>query len=110
MDGPAIAGPSNPPARTSGRLIPGWPQFAWGQRERGGVLMGSFVVALAAGVLAWGTWLSWCFFAFGFLAHVTSTTDAIRQGSFPVYSPRKAAVPMIAGSLALCPLLPADPP
>jgi hypothetical protein len=86
-------------------LIPGWPQYSWGQRERAGVLLGSFVVALAAGVLAWGTWLSWCFFAFGFLAHVTSTTDAIRQGSFPVY-PRRAAVPMIAGSLAVILYLP----
>jgi hypothetical protein len=87
-------------------LIPGWPQFNWGQGERGWVLLGSFAVALAAGVLSWGTWLSWCFFAFGFLAHVTSTTDAIRQGSFPVYS-RRTAVPMIAGSLAILLYLPA---
>ncbi len=87
-------------------LIPGWPQLAWGQGERGGVLLGSFVVALAAGILAWGTWLSWGFFAFAFLAHVSSTTDAIRQGSFPVYS-RRSTVPMIAGALAALLYLPA---
>ena len=86
-------------------LIPGWPQFSWGQRERGCVLLGSFVVALAAGILAWGTWLSWCFFAFGFLAHISTTTDAIRQGSFPVF-PRRTAVPMIAGSLGVLLYLP----
>ncbi len=87
-------------------LIPGWPQFFWGQGERGWVLLGSFIVAAGAGVLAWGTWLSWCFFAFAFLAHVSSTTDAFRQGSFPVYS-RRTAVPMIAASLAILLYLPA---
>lgn len=87
-------------------LIPGWPQFSWGQRERGCVLLVSFVVALSAGILAWGTWLSWCFFTFAFLAHVTSTTDAIRQGSFPSYSPR-AIVPLISVTLGLFLYLPA---
>jgi hypothetical protein len=86
-------------------LVPGWPQFSWGQGERGWVLLGSFVVAAGAAVLAWGTWLSWCFFAFGFLVHVSSTTDAIRQASFPVYA-RRTAVPMIAGSLAVLVYLP----
>jgi hypothetical protein len=81
-------------------LVPGWPQLAWGQGERGRVLLGSFLVAAGVGILAWGTWLSWSFFAFAFLAHVTSTADALRQGSFPVYS-RRAAVPMIAGALAV---------
>jgi hypothetical protein len=87
-------------------LIPGWPQFFWDQRERGWVLFGSFVVAVGAGILTWGTGLSWCFFGFAFLAHVSSTTDAIRQSSFPVF-PRRAAVPMIAGSLAVLLYLPA---
>ncbi len=80
-------------------LVPGWPQLAWGQSERGWVLLGSFLVAAGVGILAWGTWLSWPFLAFAFLAHVTSTADAIRQGSFPVY-PRRTAVPMIGGALA----------
>lgn len=86
-------------------LVPGWPQFSWGQGQRGWVLLGSFVVAAVAAVLAWGTWLSWCFFAFGFLVHVSSTTDAIRQASFPVYA-RRTAVPMIAGALAVLIYLP----
>jgi hypothetical protein len=87
-------------------LIPGWPQLVWGQGERGRVLLGSFLAAAGAGALAWGTWLSWPFFAFAFLAHVTSTTDAVRQGSFPVYS-RRMAVPMIAGAMAMLVYLPA---
>jgi hypothetical protein len=86
-------------------LVPGWPQFSWGQRERGWVLLGSFVVALSAAILAWGTWLACGFLAFGFLVHVSSTTDAIRQASFPVYA-RRAAVPMIAGALAVVIYLP----
>lgn len=86
-------------------LVPGWPQFSWGQGERGWVLLGSFAVALAAGVLAWGTWLSGCFFTFGYIAHVSSATDALRQGSFPVYS-RRTAWPLIAGSLGLLLYLP----
>ena len=86
-------------------LVPGWPQFSWGQAQRGWVLLGSFLVAAGAAVLAWGTWLSWCFFAFGFLVHVSSTTDAIRQASFPVYA-RRTAVPMIGGSLAFLIYLP----
>ena len=80
-------------------LVPGWPQFSWGQGQRGWVLMGSFLLAAGAAVLAWGTCLSWCFFAFGFLVHVSSTTDAIRQASFPVYA-RRTAVSMIAVALA----------
>jgi hypothetical protein len=87
-------------------LVPGWPQFAWGQHERGWVLLGSFVFAMAAGFLAWGTWIGWIFFGFSFLSHVTSTTDAIRQGSFPVY-PRRTAVMMISGALAVFLYLPA---
>ena len=68
-------------------LVPGWPQFSWGQAQRGWVLLGSFVVAAGAAVLAWGTWLSWGFFAFGFLVHVSSTTDAIRQALVPGLRP-----------------------
>ncbi len=87
-------------------LVPGWPQFAWGQRERGWVLLGSFAFAVAAGILTWGTWVGWSFFAFAFLSHVTSTTDAIRQGSFPVY-PRRTALLMITGAFAVLLYLPA---
>jgi hypothetical protein len=87
-------------------LVPGWPQFGWGQCQRGWVLLGSFFVALGAGLLTWGTWLGASFFAFAFTTHVTSMTDAIRQGSFPAY-PRRAAWSMIAGALAMLLYLPA---
>ncbi len=86
-------------------IVPGWPQFFWGQRERGWVLFGSFVVAFGAGILTWGTWVAWSFFAFAFLTHITSMTDSIRQGSFPVY-PRRTALLMISGTLAVSCYLP----
>ncbi len=38
-------------------VVPGWPQFSWGQHQRGWVLVGSFVMALAVGLWTWGTWL-----------------------------------------------------
>ena len=79
-------------------LVPGWPQFFWNQRERGWVLLGSFLTAIGAGLLAWGTWEGWVFFGFAFLTHVTSVTDSIRQGSFPVY-PRRTAVLLITTAL-----------
>ena len=53
-------------------MVPGWPQFSWGQRQRGWVLVGSFAVALAVGLWTWGTWLGWGFFAFAFITQVTS--------------------------------------
>src|SRR5262249_9346749 len=86
-------------------LVPGWPQFSWGQRDRGWVLLGSFAFAGGGGLLTWGTWVGWTFFAFAFFAHVSSSTDAIRQASFPVY-PRRAAILVTAGSLALVLYLP----
>ena len=36
-------------------IVPGWPQFSWGQRQRGLVLVGSFAVALTVGLWTWGT-------------------------------------------------------
>jgi hypothetical protein len=79
-------------------LVPGWPQLSWNQRERATVLMGSFLTALVAGVWAWGTWVGWGFFAFGFLCQVSSATDAMRQSSFPAYSSRTSLL-LVAGSL-----------
>jgi hypothetical protein len=79
-------------------LVPGLSQFSWNQRERGFVLVGSFLVALAVWLWTWGTWLSHGFLIFAFWIHVTSTTDALRQGSFPVYRRRTA---MILTSIAL---------
>ncbi len=87
-------------------VVPGWPQLVWGQRERGLVLLGSFVVAMGAGLMSWGTALAWGFFGFAFLVHVSSASDAIRQGSFPAHS-RRAALPIAAalGGLLYFPLL-----
>ena len=46
-------------------LVPGWPQFSWGQRERGWVLLGSFVVGRwRPGSWPGGPGSAWCFFAF----------------------------------------------
>ncbi len=87
-------------------LVPGWPQLLWDQRERGMVLMGSFVLALLVGVWTWGTCLSWAFFAFAFVSHVTSTTDALRQSSFPAYSSRTSLI-LVSASLGLFVYLPA---
>ena len=80
-------------------LIPGWPQLAWGQRERGGVLLGSFVVALGAGILAWGTWSG------GVSSRSHSSPMSARPPTRSARAlsrsiPRRAAVPMIACALA----------
>jgi len=87
-------------------LVPGWPQLSWEQRERAAVLMGSFILALLVGAWTWGTWVSSAFFGFAFLAQVTSTTDALRQSSFPAYSSRTSLV-LVCASLGLLVYLPA---
>lgn len=85
-------------------LVPGWPQIAWGQSARGLVLLGSFLVAIATSLLAWGTWLAWVLLAFAFLTHVGSASDAIQQSSFPFY--KRSAAPIIAGVLGAAVYLP----
>ena len=82
-------------------LVPGWPQFAWGQAGRGGTLFGSFATAIGVAVLAWGTWLGWALIAFAYVVHVTSASDAIRQASFPVVA-RRMALPVVAGGWRCC--------
>jgi hypothetical protein len=86
-------------------LVPGLSQFSWNQRQRGFVLVGSFVVALAVWLWTWGTWLSHGFLIFAFLTHVTSTTDALWQGAFPVF-PRRRAVILTSAALGLAMYLP----
>jgi Signal peptidase, peptidase S26 len=81
-------------------VVPGWPQCSWGQRQRGLVLVGSFVVALAVGLWTWGTLWGWAFLAFAFITQVTSATDVLRQGSFPIHPPR-TAIFFVASVLAL---------
>jgi hypothetical protein len=86
-------------------MVPGWPQFSWGQRQRGWVLVGSFAVALAVGLWSWGTWLGWGFFAFAFVTQVTSVIDVLRQGSFPM-CPSRTVLAFVASALALLIYLP----
>ena len=79
-------------------LIPGWPQFRWGQCDRGRVLAGSFVIAVLVGIWTWGTWLSWGVLSFAFVTNVVSTTDVLRQRWFPIY-PSRTAFLVVACSL-----------
>jgi hypothetical protein len=86
-------------------LVPGLAQFSWNQRERGFVLVGSFIIALTVWLWTWGTWLSYAVLIFAFLTHATSTVDALQQGSFPVYR-RRPAVLLTGGTLGLAMYLP----
>jgi hypothetical protein len=88
--------PFESPARLK-ILVPGLAQFSWNQRERGFVLVGSFVIALAVWLWTWGTWLSCGFLILAFATHVISTTDALWQGAFPVYPQRRALILTSAG-------------
>lgn len=86
-------------------LFPGWPQYFWGQRQRGWVLAGLFSTALAMGFWSWGTWVGWGLFAVAFVTHVASVVDSLRQASFPVYRSR-AGLPLATAALALVFYLP----
>ena len=81
-------------------VVPGWPQFSWGQHQRGLVLVGSFAVALVVGLWTWGTLWGWAFFAFAFVTQVTSAADVLHQGSFPIH-PSRTALFFVASVLAL---------
>src|SRR4051812_18748826 len=78
-------------------LIPGYAQWFWGQRQRGLVLLGSYLAALTVGLFAWGTWTSLLVLGFAFVAHATSAADAIRQGAFPGFGRWVPAVSATAG-------------
>lgn len=82
-------------------LIPGWPQWTWGLRERATVLAGSYAAAMAVGVFAWGTPLGLAVLAFGFAAHAASAVDAIRREAFPRAGRWVPTASAVAG-LALC--------
>jgi hypothetical protein len=79
-------------------LIPGAPQWCWRQPERALCLFGSFTTALAVGLFAWGTRTGLALLGFAFLAHVVSTSDAIRQWSFPGFG---RWVPLLSASAGL---------
>src|SRR3954452_5776584 len=64
-------------------LIPGYPQWAWRQRERALVLIGSYAVALGVGLFAWGALIGVAILAFDYGTHAVSAADAVRQVAFP---------------------------
>jgi hypothetical protein len=77
--------PRGPFARPAGFriLIPGYPQWVWAQRERAAVFFGTYSTAMAIGLFAWGSRTGLIMIVVGFLAHVASAADVIRQGAFP---------------------------
>jgi hypothetical protein len=79
-------------------LIPCYPQWRWGQRERALVLFGSFAASLFVGLFAWGTPASWVILAFAFGTHVLSVADVIRQSAFPGFG---RWVPVVSASAGL---------
>jgi hypothetical protein len=86
-------------------LVPGWPHICWGQRQRGWVLLGSFLVSVLVGLWTWGTWLSCGILSFAFVTNVVSTTDVLRQRSFPIY-PSRTALVVVSWSLGILLYLP----
>lgn len=67
-------------------LLPGLPR-RYARDPRGAlVLAGGYASALAAGMLAWGSWLGYGVIAFAVGAHIISGADAIRLRSIPAFS------------------------
>ncbi len=64
-------------------VVPGLPQWTWGQRGRGLVLFGTHLAALGIGLFAWGTPIGGLILAFSVAAHVASAADVVRQSAFP---------------------------
>ncbi len=82
-------------------LLPGVPQWLWGQRDLGLLLGGSFASALAAGLFAWGTAAGSILLIFAYAVHVASAADAIRRWAFPGFGRWVPAASASAG-LAAC--------
>ncbi len=83
-------------------LVPGYPQWAWKQRDRAVVLFGSYAAAILVGVMAWGTATGLAVLAFAFATHAASATDAIRQYAFPGLGRLTPAFTASAGLGAFC--------
>ncbi len=98
----AVAASSRPVAPGLWILLPGVPQWAWRQRERGLLLGGSFVASAGVGLFAWGTWTGVALLAFAYLTHVMSASDAIRQWAFPGFGPWLPTVSASAGLAVGC--------
>jgi hypothetical protein len=78
-------------------LIPGYPQWAWDQRDRAMILFGSFAAAVLVGALTWGSAVGLGILAFAYATHVFSAVDAIRQNAFPGFGRLVPAVTTSAG-------------
>jgi hypothetical protein len=83
-------------------LFPGLAQMAWGQRQRGLVLLVTFASSLSMSLFCWGSLLGWGFLAFAFVTHTFSLLDALHQRSFPSFPRVLASVAtMVAMGLLL---------
>ena len=100
--GPRAAAPTWPVPAGARILIPGYPQWAWRQRERALILFGSYAVALGVGVFAWGTTVGLGVLVFAFATHAFSAADAIRQCAFPGFGRLVPALSTSAGLGACC--------
>lgn len=82
-------------------LLPGVPQWLWGQRERGFVLFASYIASSAIALFAWGTVSGLALLIYAYLTHVVSISDALAQESFPPQSRRVRGIGVSIG-LGLC--------
>lgn len=64
-------------------FVPGWAQFRAGRRELGFLLISTYLSALLASALTWGTVLSSALLSAAFLTHAASFADAIVSTAFP---------------------------
>lgn len=70
------------------------------QPDRRWIIPISFVSALAACALCWGSLMGWGFLGFAFLTHCFAVLDVVRQRAFPVFHPG-VAVAAICTSLGM---------
>jgi hypothetical protein len=82
-------------------LVPGLTQRHWHQRDRGLVLLISFVSALGASLFCWGMPVAWSLLGFAFLTHAVASLDVLRQRSFPVFPSRIASSATIVVMIAV---------
>jgi hypothetical protein len=83
-------------------LLPGVPQWLARQRERGLVLLATYVSSLSIGLFAWGTRTGVVLVAFAYLTHVLSATDAIHRWAFPGFGRWVPAVSTSTGLAVFC--------
>ncbi len=69
-------------------VLPGLPQWCWGQRGCGLVYLGWYASSVVGGLLCWGTTMGAILLGFGVLVHLASAVDVLRQSSFPGWTRR----------------------